>query len=74
MPVDTFFASGNFGQRVVVIPSQRLVIVRLGETMDPPDFDIQGLKRLVVEVIAAVGKRGRQSVQHPGEFGEDPLE
>ena len=55
MPVDAFYASGNFGQRIVVIPSQRLVIVRLGQTMDPPDFDIEGLMRLVVEVVKAVG-------------------
>jgi CubicO group peptidase (beta-lactamase class C family) len=53
MPVDTYFASGNFGQRIVVIPSQRLVIVRFGATVAPPDFDIRGLIRLVNDVIAA---------------------
>lgn len=53
MPADTFYASGLFGQRVVVVPSQRLVIVRLGATLDPPDFDIEGLERLVADVIAA---------------------
>jgi CubicO group peptidase (beta-lactamase class C family) len=52
MPGDSYFASGLFGQRVVIIPSQRLVIVRFGATIDPPDFDIHGLTRLVKDVIA----------------------
>ncbi len=52
MPGDSFFGSGLFGQRLVVIPSQRLVIARLGATVDPPDFDIEGLERLVTDVIA----------------------
>ncbi len=53
MPADAYFASGNFGQRIVIVPSQRLVIVRFGATIDPPDFDIRGLTRLVADVIAA---------------------
>jgi len=53
MPVDGFYASGNFGQRIVVIPSQHLVIARFGATIDPPNFDIRGLLRLVRDVIAA---------------------
>ncbi|MGC1313405.1 MAG: serine hydrolase [Candidatus Acidiferrum sp.] len=53
MPADAFFASGNFGQRIVILPSQKLVIVRFGVTIDPPDFDIRGLIRLVKDVIAA---------------------
>lgn len=53
MPVDAYFASGLFGQRIVIIPSQRLVIVRFGATIDPPDYDIRGLTRLVADVIAA---------------------
>jgi CubicO group peptidase (beta-lactamase class C family) len=52
MPADSYFASGLFGQRVVIVPSQRLVIVRFGATIDPPDFDIHGLTRLVKDVIA----------------------
>ena len=52
MPADSYFASGLFGQRVVIVPSQKLVIVRLGATIDPPDFDIHGLTRLVKDVIA----------------------
>jgi CubicO group peptidase (beta-lactamase class C family) len=53
MPADAYFASGLFGQRVVIVPSQRLVIVRFGITIDPPNFDIHGLTRLVADVIAA---------------------
>jgi CubicO group peptidase (beta-lactamase class C family) len=53
MPKDAFFASGDLGQRLVVLPSQRLVIVRLGDAVDPTG-DMQGLLRLMREVVAVV--------------------
>jgi hypothetical protein len=53
MPRDAFFASGDLGQRIVIMPSQRLVVVRLGDSVDPTG-DIRGLARLVKEGIAAV--------------------
>jgi CubicO group peptidase (beta-lactamase class C family) len=55
IPRDAFFASGDLGQRVVIIPSQHMVVVRLGDATDPTG-DISGLGRLVKEVIAATQK------------------
>jgi CubicO group peptidase (beta-lactamase class C family) len=52
IPKDAFYASGDLGQRIVILPSQHLVIVRLGDSVDPTG-DISGLGRLVREVIAA---------------------
>jgi CubicO group peptidase (beta-lactamase class C family) len=53
IPRDAFFASGDLGQRIFIMPSQRLVVVRLGDSVDPTG-DIRGAARLVKEVIAAV--------------------
>src|SRR5216684_2624021 len=53
IPRDAFFASGDLGQRIVIMPTQHLVVVRLGNSVDPTG-DIRGLARLVKEVIAAV--------------------
>ncbi|WEN14015.1 serine hydrolase [Rhodanobacter sp. AS-Z3] len=54
MPGDAYFASGMNGQRILIVPSQRLVIVRLGSTIDPPNFDMRGLVHLVNDVTATL--------------------
>lgn len=53
IPRDGFFAFGYLGQRIAILPSQHLVIVRLGHSVDPAG-DIRGVARLVKEVIKAV--------------------
>jgi CubicO group peptidase (beta-lactamase class C family) len=55
IPRDAFFASGDLGQRIVILPTQRMVIVRLADSVDPTG-DIRGLGRLVKEVIAATAR------------------
>ncbi|RQS64111.1 class C beta-lactamase-related serine hydrolase [Burkholderia sp. Bp8963] len=52
-PADTFYALGNLGQYVIVVPSKQLVIVRLGNAQTH-DFDIDGANRLVKDVIDAL--------------------
>jgi CubicO group peptidase (beta-lactamase class C family) len=56
IPRAAFFASGDLGQRIVILPTQRMVVVRLGDSVDPTG-DIRGLGRLVKEVIAATQDR-----------------
>jgi CubicO group peptidase (beta-lactamase class C family) len=53
MPEDAFYGSGNLGQRVVIIPSEGLVIARLGLTHSP-GFDMKGLLRLISETSSAL--------------------
>lgn len=54
-PADAFFAFGNLGQRLAVIPSRRLVIVRMARSHLPPGEDNADFGRLVAAVIAAAG-------------------
>ncbi len=53
-PRDAFFAKGSIGQYVIVIPSQHLVIVRFGRTVNWP-LDADGVSQLVSDVVAATG-------------------
>jgi CubicO group peptidase (beta-lactamase class C family) len=64
VPDDLFFASGALGQRVVIVPSEHLVIARLGVTQSWPDFDPDGLGRLIADVRAAL--------RHPGPRERNP--
>jgi CubicO group peptidase (beta-lactamase class C family) len=56
-PRDAFFAKGTIGQYVIVIPSERLVIVRLGVSPNWPDVD--GVSQLVSDTVAATGSKGK---------------
>lgn len=54
-PKDGFHASGNFGQRIYIVPSRRLVVARFGYSA-PPDFGIEDDLRLIRAVL----------LSHPG--------
>ena len=57
-PRDAFFAKGTIGQYVIVIPSEQLVIVRLGRSPNwPPEAD--GVFQLVSDVVAATSEKAK---------------
>ncbi|QQO14635.1 serine hydrolase [Bradyrhizobium diazoefficiens] len=57
-PRDAFFAKGTIGQYTIVIPSEKLVIVRMGRSPNwPPEAD--GVFDLVRDVIAATREKGK---------------
>lgn len=51
VPKDAFFAIGYHGQRITVIPSKDLVLVRLGETYDRAGFDFNTWIKQVMDAI-----------------------
>lgn len=53
VPSDAFFAQGHMGQYVIIIPSQHLVVVRLGSAIHSDGYG-HGMNRLVREIIAAL--------------------
>ncbi|WP_246788153.1 serine hydrolase [Bradyrhizobium sp. CCBAU 53421] len=58
MPRDAFFAKGTIGQYVIIVPSQHLVIVRLGRSPNsPPKAD--GVFDLVRDVVTATSTGAR---------------
>lgn len=52
LPQDAYQARGHDGQRLVVVPSADLVVVRLGFT---PDLEDVGSDRLVADLVSALG-------------------
>lgn len=52
MPADSFMAYGSLGQYIVIVPSARLVIVRMGVSRMPGE-DIEGVDRLTADAVAA---------------------
>jgi CubicO group peptidase (beta-lactamase class C family) len=55
LPADSFMARGSNGQYTIVVPSQRLVVVRMGPAFNERD-DMDVVARLVADVIAAAPK------------------
>jgi CubicO group peptidase (beta-lactamase class C family) len=55
LPADAFYALGNLGQYLVVIPSRGLVVVRMGHS-HAKDYDARNIERLVHAVVVAEGR------------------
>jgi CubicO group peptidase (beta-lactamase class C family) len=58
VPRDAFYAKGTIGQYVMIVPSEKLVIVRLGRSANWPG-DADGVFQLVADVIAATNVRAK---------------
>jgi len=60
MPRDAYFAKGTIGQYVVIVPSEKLVIVRLGRSPNWPG-EADGVFQLVSDVVAATSGKAKMA-------------
>jgi len=60
IPADTYSAAGMFDQKLYVVPSQKLVIVRLGRTGARTDFGDLGFLGALFSPADSKGKRRKQ--------------
>jgi len=51
VPENAYYMSGFEGQNVVIIPSQQLIVVRMGQTLDRTAWDIGAFVAKVIEVL-----------------------
>lgn len=65
IPADAFMARGTYGQYVLVIPSERLVIARFGPAWTARG-DMDAVGRLTREVIAALKHQTPSTPSRPG--------
>jgi CubicO group peptidase (beta-lactamase class C family) len=54
LPKDMYFARGAFGQYIVIVPSEHLVVARLGVSIHGGT----GIGEVVARIIAALHRQG----------------
>jgi hypothetical protein len=60
-PVDTYYADGYQGQRVIVIPSKKLILVRFGATTPSSAWDTDAF---IAGVLQALPQKAPMASSH----------